>query len=1271
MVAGGRDHFAERLTRLFALAGNPVLKSVVRRANSRSAPGAPKVTGQRISDWRRGNTVPSSFEAVLPVLAVLIDTALEQPRSNNADPRLFDLIRWRELWTRAKQDSAQTAPRVREFGYPPYRGLSPYRIEDADLFFGREIAHASVLRAIDAAEFGTGDPRIVLIVGVSGAGKSSLLSAGLQANSGGRATLRVAVGERPDIALRAAAGRMRGDSDVLLLIDQAEELFTLCRDVAIRRAFLDDLRSLTLPRPGGRRVTAVLAFRSDFFTDLIGYEPLATAMRKSSVIVGAMTEPELREVITRPAQACGLTVEPALVDVVLHDLTAATSEDGGAALLPLLSHVLEVTWQRRRGRTLTLEAYRDAGGLAGSVAAAAERAWTALSPAERDSARGILMALTVIGPHSVTRNRVAMSVLVLESADPQATTSVVARLTDARLVIVHDEQVELLHEAVLHAWPRMAEWIEAEKEFGPTRHRIEEDARSWYAQGKPREMLYDRKRLEVVDTVAGDTDSINPRARLFVAESVRNQRRSASRRRTGWIIAAVLCTMTLLAASIAVAERHATSHERIAAQVTRLIQESQRVENFDPVASTRMALAAYRMRPDSVDTQARLLSTQAAPIVTASAERHAGPITELAYDPNKRVIASAGKDALVRLWSLDDAGIPREIGDGLHGHRRSVMDLLFVPGSDVLVSAGYDGSIRFWDVRDPRQVGALGVIETPFPVLALAYSRAGRSIVAGGADGQLTLVDAADAAAPRLLRRVPAHSDSVESLTTDPAGTRLVSGADDHTIRVWDMAEPGTMTPIGAPLATTGAVTALAWGPDDRVAAGTGEGAVGMWSLADPADPRGLGLPRTVHQGAVTALIFSPNGEMASGSTDGMICLWRLTPSEFYPSSQPVGGNRGAINGLRLIGADRVISGGDDGRVRVWSRASADVPVATSSPFTSAELSASGSRLVTSGKDGRFQTWSVGPAEVRMTADVQVATQPFSGVVADIRPDGQVVSISDMKGGNFRLWSLADPSAPVPLSAPISTRTRYFTEAGFTSDGKILVTGDTDIAIQLWDVSAPENPRRLGSGTVEGSRVFRSLAISADGRLAAVGSMDGTIYLWDIADRDKPHVQARLTGHLGPVATLSFGADGRYLYSGGQDESIRTWDVAAAVAGRPAAAGVIRTPSVTNMALDRTGRRLVTAGVDQSVRLWTLGDPAHPRPLGGSISTAGSSNWFVHFDNSDGSRVLGVSDMAAERWSTDPERVAAMLCRTPLTYPGNDSPLEASVLDSSVDLCPK
>nr|WP_055713769.1 XRE family transcriptional regulator [Streptomyces torulosus] len=269
----------------------------------------------------------------------------------------------------------------------PYPGLTSFRTQEADWFFGRDRALADVLGLVaDAAVAG----RPAAVIGPSGIGKSSLLGAGLA-----HAVLRGALpGHRPGakdvLCLTPTAQPMNElrDHDMrrplasyaLVIVDQFEEVFTLCKDVAERDTYIAELccrSAAALP--------VVLGLRADFYGHCLAHPPLQAA-RSHALPLGPMTVAELREAITAPATAEGLTLEPGLVEVLLRDMGAMPGADTcSAGALPLLARALRATWQQRTDGVLTVAGYERTGGIYGAVATTAERLYARLNPQEQNT----------------------------------------------------------------------------------------------------------------------------------------------------------------------------------------------------------------------------------------------------------------------------------------------------------------------------------------------------------------------------------------------------------------------------------------------------------------------------------------------------------------------------------------------------------------------------------------------------------------------------------------------------------------------------------------------------------------------------------------------------------------------------------------------------------------------------------------------------------------------------------------------------------------------
>ncbi|MCW2971623.1 MAG: hypothetical protein JWO23_2750 [Solirubrobacterales bacterium] len=295
----------------------------------------------------------------------------------------------------------------------PYRGLLAFQSRDRRLFFGREKVVSEVLERIAPG-------RPLAVVGASGSGKSSVLRAGVIAAveagelTGVGCARLITPGAEPPLDLDGREGE-------LLVVDQFEELYAQCNDLQRRTLFIEALLSRTAP--------VVIGVRADFYGAMSTNARLASAVADNQVLLGPMREDDLRRAICEPAVLAGLRLEPGLVDLVLRD---AAGEPGA---LPLISHALRETWERRDGRTLTVEAYEASGGVSSAVARTADAVLDATPESDRPLLRNIFLRLTELGDGvEDTRRRVRIQELVPQGTSSDAVKTLLDRLADARLV---------------------------------------------------------------------------------------------------------------------------------------------------------------------------------------------------------------------------------------------------------------------------------------------------------------------------------------------------------------------------------------------------------------------------------------------------------------------------------------------------------------------------------------------------------------------------------------------------------------------------------------------------------------------------------------------------------------------------------------------------------------------------------------------------------------------------------------------------------------------
>ncbi|MER7182502.1 WD40 repeat domain-containing protein [Streptomyces hyaluromycini] len=1353
--AGARTAFAERLALLYKEAGNPPLKRVaeavdrLHRVDERGRPV--RVSAQRISDWRRAKNVPAQFVALSAVLQVLI------PQARRAQPvpvsgGLYDMTQWQKLWERAVADPVGELPApetAEETDQPPpvdsvcpYRGLASYRREDARWFFGRERSTDALVAQLRSAEGGGG---LVMLVGASGAGKSSLLNAGLVtalqsgalADGEGRPhhILQLVPGadpakelirripelaeladpDDPDAvrqAITAWARRetepvptksgspvpgstkagstapvsaMAGSTDAgsndgapagavpiaarstvdvsretwrlsrhdparpVLIVDQFEETFTLCTDEADRRTFVQFLHTASTPAASGEPAPAlvVLGIRADFYEQCLGYPELADALQHRHMVLGPLTTAELREAVTAPAKAVGLELEPGLAELIVREVSADGPRGAhDAGVLPLLSHALLATWQRRKAGRLTLAGYRAAGGIQGAVAATAERAWSSLDPAARTAARLLLLRLVRLGEDTqATRRRGTRRQLAAESTDPNKTEESLEALVRARLVTLDADTVEITHEALLHAWPRLREWLDEDRNGNLLRQRLEEDGRAWDESSHDSSLLYRGSRLEQAHTwakSAGDT-YLTRSAVEFLAASVR------LRRRTVWLSRAAvsaLVVLAVLAAGSAVIARQ----QRDDAVFEQVVAEADRFQYSDPSLSAQLDLVAHGLRPDDEGANNRLISIVNAPLATPLLG-HTGAVYLTSFSPDGKILATAAYDRTVRLWDVSDPTRPKALGKPLLGHTSWVSSAVFSPDGKTLASAGDDGTVRLWDVSDPKHPASLGspLAGRDGTIYLVAFSPDGRTLAAADEDHTVRLWDVHDPRHPASLSPLTGHTEAVRSIAFSPDGRTLAAGSDDNSILLYDVSDPRRPERVGAPLTGhTATVHSVAFSPDGRtLASGSKDDTVRLWDVSDRTRAKALGAPLTGHTGPVWSVAFSPDGSMlAAGSADSTASLWNVDNPAF-PSQvgEPLAGSSGEMYAVGWSPDGQTLAtGSGDGKVRLWSIPGSDMIGAAGA------FSPDGRVLATGGGDSRMRLWNItDPA--RPTA----LGEPFTTGSRDLRSmvftrDGHTLIIltSEDDLSWVQLWNVSDPAHPAQYGAPVRLNTRYAgSEAlALSPDGRTVAADYDDRTVQLLDISDPAHPKRLGEPLRGHTGYVNALVFSPDGRTLASGSADGTVRLWNVSDRTRARpLGAPLKGHLGPINTLAYSPDGRTLASGSDDDTVRLWNVSdPAHATRLGVVLTGHTEAVVSLTFSRDGRTLASGGNDNTVRLWNVSSPSSAHPIGQSMSPNAKTGNFLSF--SPRSNMLGVSSGAdtVRLWSLDVDQAVTRIC---------------------------
>src|SRR6185437_4687038 len=545
----------------------------------------------------------------------------------------------------------------------PYRGLASFQPEDAEWFFGRQRLTSILVNQV-RDQYRQGG--LLTVVGSSGSGKSSLLRAGLipairngdlDIGAAGQWPLALFTpGAHPAAELKRHQELVRAGAhgSSVIVVDQFEEVFTLCQAEEERRAFITALCAAAGADPAGRGPGAliVLGLRADFYPYALRYPEMVAELERRQVLVGPMTEEELRSAITGPARKAALDIEAGLIEILLRDLAPVDRPEQPTAAhepgaLPLLSHALLATWDLSRGGRLTVADYRASGGIQGAVAASAEAVYAELTPAQQDLTRRIFTRLVHVSDDTTdTRRRLLRDELQLgdHSGDVQA---VLDAFIEQRLITADVHTVEIAHEALLRVWPRLRQWMDADT-IGVRVHRqLTAAAEEWRDSANDPGALYRGGRLAAAEewaTAPAHSDDLNLLEREFLSASTaqRQQAERTARHQTNRLRAfsAALAVLLIAAASLAALtyqQRSSAITQRDVAISRQIAVEANQLRGTDSALAMQLALAAYRISPTAEAVSSLLNST-----ATVPASRLLGPAgTEMhavAFSPNVFVL---------------------------------------------------------------------------------------------------------------------------------------------------------------------------------------------------------------------------------------------------------------------------------------------------------------------------------------------------------------------------------------------------------------------------------------------------------------------------------------------------------------------------------------------------------------------------------------------------------------------------------------------------------
>ena len=1104
----------------------------------------PDCRGQELLGKHLLEPLPSIL-LLRPELPPAVDEVIQRATAKDPGERYADALALAAALRQAIEGESAGVPAVK-IGIEvqnPYKGLRPFQAADAADFFGRQALTKRLLGQLENSRF-------LALVGPSGSGKSSVVKAGVipalrqgilpgsaewfiaEMTPGSQpmeeleaALLRIAINppesmlsqiqEDPRGLLRAIKRALPdGESQLLLVIDQFEELFTLLEDEEERNHILNSLLVATQEKNSPLRL--VITLRADYYDRPLQYADFGELMRRHTEVVLPLSSAEMERAIAGPAERVGLLVEPGLVAKMAADV----ADQPGT--LPLLQYALTELFEQRHDNQLNLQAYRMIGGITGALARRAEELYAGSDGIGREATRQIFLRLVALGEEGeYNRRRVLRSELTtLDDSRSMINGAQLEDIIDAygsarlltfdRNAASRAPTVEVAHEAMLREWDRLQGWLEANRSDLILHHQLNRDAAEWSTAGGDESFLLRGERLIQFESWAGDSQlalsadertflqaSIARREEIAAAERERQEQKARLEGRATWrlkalvvvvVVALVLVTGLVIAAVSFAFER-------------RLAEESQRLILLRDMTSA--ALANLETDPElSV-----LLALEAAE-TTFAAEGYIPPELEdllhrsvqadsveqtirmggvVAFSPDGQKVAIGNEEGLLRMW---DPVTGQDVWDVVRyqKHNQKIGDIAFSPDGRYLATSSPDTFVMIWDVNSSQEIG---IIESKEGFRGVVFSLDGRQLLTAGGDGALRhwdlepLMDQkregdqpVELVESTLLAQEPAE---IGDVIYSPDGQQVAALVPSMHITLLDAVSGEQLLEIDG---AGGSASGIAFSADSSYLTGsTSDLEVTVWDVRTGEHVLSVSDFLTI-----TEVDLSPDGRyLATATEDGKVTLWDM---ETGRRVSRLSGHSGRIDDISFNPINRQLaSSSEDGLTRIW-----DLDQVGSELFTIAAhqgkaheaiFNADGSKIASAGDDGLVKVW-----DAKTGLMLHALPGPIEWVhYPAFSPDGQRLAAANREGG-ITIWD-ADSGGEVLV---LEGDGPALTAVAFSSDGTQLVAGGQEGIIHVWDALSGE--RLIDLRSHQGA--IMKLIFTANDDILSSFVQGGASALWDV-----------------------------------------------------------------------------------------------------------------------------------------------------------------------------
>jgi WD40 repeat protein len=1106
----------------------------------------------------------------------------------------------------------------------PFLFLNRYKRKHAEIFFGRSYYIRELYNRVTDKK----SPPIILLYGLAGVGKSSLLDAGLtprlekyytvccarkDPKKGLLGTLEALLNDQPlpgkqgGIAETWKSIEKETQKPLVIILDQVEEVYTSPNNRLSNELedFLQALTSIFGNISGYPQGKLILGYRKEYHPE-IDEKFKNHELDRTPLFIEPLGREDIMDVVTglkrtKPLRdKYNIKLEKDLPVIIADDLL----EDQNSPVAPVLQIILTKMWETSKkddgstGREFKVKHYQE---LRKNMLLLEDffrqqleklRNWNE-SVMDSGLVLDVLKYHTTDGGMACGRNLRDIRQSYRHRQD--IIDELVQKLKDFYLLTCARRQgvITLTHDTLARVV--INEYSDSNRP-GQRASRILAAKIEDFKKNKNKIYL-DETDLEIVEEGKSGMRALDNDEEQLLARSREHKAQSERRKKRIKIIRIALIAIIIIVAIFAlwqwktalektkIAKEQQERAERNSkiSQANYFASKAQLVEKEDPTIALRLAEQAWHLDKNETVTAAlsKIYKENSFYKIVA---KHKGIVFSVAFSPDGKNLLTGSSDKTARLWDRQ-GNLVREF----KRHTSCVTSVAFSPDGKTILTGSSDKTARLWDLQGNLVREFKGHTA---PVSSVAFSPDGKTILTGSSDKTARLWDLQG----NLVREFKGHTEYVSSVAFSPDGKTILTGSSDKTARLWD--SQGNL--VREFKGHTEYVSSVAISPDGKtILTGSGDKTTRLWDLQG-----NLVLEFKGHKDDVTSVAFSPDGKsILTGSFDRTARLWsrwgRLL-QEFKGHKDDVFSVAFSPDGKTLLTG----SGLKDRTARLWKRQEYLLQEFKGHKgwVSSVAFSPDGKSLLTGSRDNTARLWNL---QGNLVRELEGHTSSVTSVA--FSPDGK--NLLTVSGDTARLWD-----SQGKLVREFKGHTENVSSAAFSPDGKTILIGSGDTTARLWDLQG--NLLREFKGHME---YVSSVAFSPDGKTLLTGSGDTTARLWD----HQGILLQEFKGHKDDVTSVAFSPDGKTLLTGSFDRTARLWDLRGSLVQEFKG----HKKWVLSVAFSPDGKTLLTFSTYNNVRLWDLKGNLlleFKRHIGYGISTA--------FSPDRKTILIGSMDKTARLW---------------------------------------